>query len=62
MTAHEIINQLHAMRSGLTTDLEKRAAPKAEGDESDPWDQIVEQYDRFSGFMDQIFEFNSGFV
>ena len=39
MTAHEIINQLHAMRSGLTTDLENKTAPKAEGDESgDPWD------------------------
>ncbi len=62
MTAHEIINQLHAMRSGITSDLEAKAAPKAEGDESDPWDQIVEKYDRFSGFMDQIFEFNSGFV
>lgn len=62
MTAHEIINQLHSMRSGLTSDLEAKAAPKAEGDESDPWDQIVEKYDRFSGFMDQIFEFNSGFV
>ena len=63
MIAHEIINQLYAMRSGLTTDLDNKAAPKAEGDESgDPWEQIVEKYDRFSGFMDQIFEFNSGFV
>jgi hypothetical protein len=49
------------MRSIITTDLEAKASPKPEGDESDPWDQIVEKYDRFSAFMCQIFEFNSGF-
>ena len=49
------------MRSGLSTDLEALDSTKREGDQSDPWDRIVEKYDRFSTFMGQIFEFNSGF-
>jgi len=51
LISHEIINQLNAMRSIITTDLEAKASPKPEGDESDPWDQIVEKYERFSTFM-----------
>jgi hypothetical protein len=62
ISAHVIIDQLHAMRSSLTSILDAKAAPKAEGDESDPWDKINEQYERHSVFMNQVFEFNSGFV
>ena len=62
ISAHSIIDQLYSMRSSLTTVLDAKAVPKAEGDESDPWDKINEQYERFSVFMNQVFEFNSGFV
>jgi hypothetical protein len=40
------------MRTSLTSELDSKAVLKAEGDESDPWDQINEKYERFSGFMD----------
>jgi hypothetical protein len=40
------------MRISQTSELNSNTAPKAEGDEIDPWDQINETYERFSGFMD----------
>jgi hypothetical protein len=30
------------MRSGLSSALDAKAAPKAEGDDSDPWEKINE--------------------
>lgn len=50
------------MRASLTSIFDAKSAPKSDGDESDPWDKINEQYERYSVFMNQIFEFNSGFV
>lgn len=51
------------MRLGLTSILEEKNKPKPEGDENttDPWESINEKYEKYSAFMDQLFEFNSGF-
>ena len=38
VASNEIINQLEAMRTSLSAELEAKAAPKAEGDDTDPWD------------------------
>jgi hypothetical protein len=52
------------MKTGLVSVFEAKNAPKVEGEEENPsnsWDNVNEQYEKFSGFMDQQFEFNSGF-
>lgn len=48
----EVVHQLQNMREGVAKSLLGRG---------DNWDGIDEQYERTSHWVDQLFEFNSGF-
>lgn len=48
------------MRNGLISAFQAKSAPK-EDENTEAWDKINEEYEKFSAFMDQLFEFNSGF-
>jgi hypothetical protein len=52
-TAKEIINQIRTLNDELTTALGAKT--------DDQWEGINEQYEKFSSYMDQIFQYNCGF-
>ena len=52
ITSGELATQLHSMRNGLAKVLEEKSAPAAEGSEqTDKWEGINDQYERFSIFL-----------
>jgi len=48
------------MRESLASTFEAKVATLASG-ETNSWENINEQYEKFSGLMNQLFEFDSGF-
>jgi hypothetical protein len=52
-TAKEIINQIKTLNDELTTTLGAKA--------DDQWENINDQYEKFSSYLHQIFQYNCGF-
>ena len=48
------------MKNGLVSILQAKNEP-AQLETGTSWDNVNEQYEKYSGYMDQLFEFNSGF-